>query len=400
MDIDTSEIKANIDCRTLAEVLLSQNPVHKAGKAWQWNCPFHQDKATPSFTVYPDGYKCFGCGASGDQFSLVMRLLDLSFSEAYAYLMRMDGKDLPIISRPADLSRKVDRFRWQDSGWQAGAARMVREGMKRLPGSPGADYLARRGITAETSQVFALGYEPDLVIRAKQGQAWVDVEKPGPAIIIPWQVEGVVQAIQYRFTQNSQRRFHQKYGGERVAFGRDLLAGRDVLLVVEGEMNAVSLWQESRDLVDVVSFGPESNIDKAAPAIRKLSKRYKHVIVWADKRNQSLHALEEIQSLGTALQSPGGLDANDLLCRQQLADFIRSVLSDMGVERPAVVTEPSDTIVLTYPADAKCPTIHGKWRRLEDGRIEAGYSRGELIWAMMAVGYEPTAEEMVVAVTA
>lgn len=46
-------------------------------------CPFHQEK-TPSMKVYKgnNGYYCFGCGASGDIFTFVMKLFDLSFNEA------------------------------------------------------------------------------------------------------------------------------------------------------------------------------------------------------------------------------------------------------------------------------------------------------------------------------
>ena len=32
-----------------------------------WKCPFHNDE-TPSFHVFQDGYKCFGCGEHGDYF--------------------------------------------------------------------------------------------------------------------------------------------------------------------------------------------------------------------------------------------------------------------------------------------------------------------------------------------
>ena len=36
-------------------------------------CPFHQER-TPSFHVYPDGFRCYGCGAAGDAVGLVARL--------------------------------------------------------------------------------------------------------------------------------------------------------------------------------------------------------------------------------------------------------------------------------------------------------------------------------------
>lgn len=45
------------------------------------NCPFHQDK-TPSCKIYQQRFRCFGCGAAGDQVDFVARLLGLSSLDA------------------------------------------------------------------------------------------------------------------------------------------------------------------------------------------------------------------------------------------------------------------------------------------------------------------------------
>lgn len=45
-------------------------------------CPFHEDH-TPSFVVFPDGgWKCFGCGASGDVIDFVAKMEGINTSEA------------------------------------------------------------------------------------------------------------------------------------------------------------------------------------------------------------------------------------------------------------------------------------------------------------------------------
>lgn len=36
-------------------------------------CPFHAAEDTPSLTVYPDGWKCFGCGAHGSNIDLLLK---------------------------------------------------------------------------------------------------------------------------------------------------------------------------------------------------------------------------------------------------------------------------------------------------------------------------------------
>ena len=51
-------------------------------------CPFHNEK-TASFRVYPDGtFHCFGCGAHGDVITFVMKIQNISFSDACA---KLDG---------------------------------------------------------------------------------------------------------------------------------------------------------------------------------------------------------------------------------------------------------------------------------------------------------------------
>lgn len=50
-------------------------------------CPFHSEK-TASLKIYPGqgGFHCFGCGAGGSVIDFVMRLFDLSFSQAVVRL--------------------------------------------------------------------------------------------------------------------------------------------------------------------------------------------------------------------------------------------------------------------------------------------------------------------------
>lgn len=49
-------------------------------------CPFHNGDNSPSLKVYKDSFYCFGCGASGDVFSFVEKMDNLSFKEAYLSL--------------------------------------------------------------------------------------------------------------------------------------------------------------------------------------------------------------------------------------------------------------------------------------------------------------------------
>jgi len=52
-------------------------------------CPFHGEK-TPSFSVHATRqfYHCFGCGVSGDVFSFVQKVENITFPEAVRLVRR------------------------------------------------------------------------------------------------------------------------------------------------------------------------------------------------------------------------------------------------------------------------------------------------------------------------
>lgn len=68
-------------------------------------CPFHQEK-TGSMKIYPDGYKCYGCGAAGDQIAFVQQFFNLSFSDAQKKLNDDFRLGLPIGERLTDDKRR------------------------------------------------------------------------------------------------------------------------------------------------------------------------------------------------------------------------------------------------------------------------------------------------------
>jgi DNA primase len=71
-------------------------PLRKTGSAFLGLCPFHAEK-TPSFNVRPDRhfFRCFGCGASGDVVTFVMKIDGVSFPEAARKLAERFGVELP-----------------------------------------------------------------------------------------------------------------------------------------------------------------------------------------------------------------------------------------------------------------------------------------------------------------
>ena len=61
-------------------------------------CPFHNEK-TPSFSVHATRqfFHCFGCGVSGDVFSFVQKIENITFPEAVRAVAQKLGIALPKI---------------------------------------------------------------------------------------------------------------------------------------------------------------------------------------------------------------------------------------------------------------------------------------------------------------
>jgi hypothetical protein len=79
------EIKARYD---LVDYISQHVKLRKSGNKFQGLCPFHADKKTPSFFVYPTGWHCFGCLESGDIITFVSKYKNMSIKDAIEDLAR------------------------------------------------------------------------------------------------------------------------------------------------------------------------------------------------------------------------------------------------------------------------------------------------------------------------
>jgi hypothetical protein len=55
-------LKDRID---LTQLIALDVDLRRAGRSFKGQCPSHRDE-TPSLVVWPDGWRCFGCGVRGD----------------------------------------------------------------------------------------------------------------------------------------------------------------------------------------------------------------------------------------------------------------------------------------------------------------------------------------------
>ena len=141
----------------LVEIVSGYVALRRAGQNYVGLCPFHAEK-TPSFTVSPSRglYHCFGCGEGGDVFRFVGRLENLDFPDAVRYLAERAG--IPIHTAPRQRERASEQEALRHV--HRIAAEYFRQCLAAPEGRAAREYLASRGISAETAEEFGLGYAP------------------------------------------------------------------------------------------------------------------------------------------------------------------------------------------------------------------------------------------------
>ena len=125
-------------------------------------CPFHGEK-TASFSVHATRqfYHCFGCGVSGDVFSFVQKIENITFPEAVRLVAQKLGIPLPKATYSSPAEAKGAKLRAQLLDAQERAATFFQECLKRPEGARAREYLAGRGLDQETIARFRIGYAPD-----------------------------------------------------------------------------------------------------------------------------------------------------------------------------------------------------------------------------------------------
>ena len=303
---------------------------------------------TDRFHVTAEWFMCRQCHERrGDAIELLRWLTPgLGFAEA---VVQLAGGVAPAATQrgPAEPRPATKPPAAQPAEWRNRAAKLVQECQDRLlepEGEAGAEYLLSRGLEPRTWLAYGLGFRPDAPLPNTKGR------QRAPAIALPWYVggkDGKLVAVRYRFLQA--QHYTDIDGAERaeklVAETGSQFAGRlfgghalpewvrlpadegrrnaerqCTLLIVEGEINAMSAWQVAGNTgVHVLSLGSESaGLSEAAV---QFAQRYGQVLVWADKGTIAQRLMAQLPG-AAGVQSPGGKDANDLHRRGLLGGFL------------------------------------------------------------------------------
>jgi DNA primase len=135
----------------------------KAGaQNWAGLCPFHGEK-TPSFSVHATRqfFHCFGCGVSGDVFSFVQKIENITFPESVRLVAQKLGIAVPKASYSTPSEAKEAQLRGKLLDVHERAVAFFQECLRRPEGARAREYLQGRGLDAEMIAKFRIGYAPD-----------------------------------------------------------------------------------------------------------------------------------------------------------------------------------------------------------------------------------------------
>ena len=257
----------------------------KGGRFWAC-CPFHMEK-TPSMMISQEGYfHCFGCKESGDVIKFVQEMEGTDFMGAIEILAKMASMEIPKSSKyskddSAEKRQKVERLK----AILKETALFYHRNMYKEEGKVANLYLENRGIEKKDFKRFGIGYSTDwesLVLHlSKLGYSKNDMvdsgvcdrkggrvyDALGQRLIIPiidsfkqvvafgGRVLGKTDFAKYKNTKET-----EVFSKSKVLYGLNLVKDArklrkiPYLIVVEGYMDAISLYQVGYDNV-VASMG-------------------------------------------------------------------------------------------------------------------------------------------------
>jgi len=142
---------------TIIDIAAQYTSLRKRGNKHVGLCPFHSEK-TPSFTLDEEKqlFHCFGCGAGGDIFTLVMEKESLSFPEALRFLAQKYNIPLPERKKLSPQYKKLEEQLYKISDMALAFFKKnlfnTKEGKKAL------EYLKKRNVSEEIIQKLKIGY--------------------------------------------------------------------------------------------------------------------------------------------------------------------------------------------------------------------------------------------------
>lgn len=344
------ELKMRIN---IVDVIGRDVDLKKAGSGYKGLCPFHNEK-TPSFSVNEKDqyFHCFGCHAKGDVITYVMKRQGLTFMEAVEKLADEYG-----VKMPERTGRREDFSRFYNINKMA-----ARYFFRELTARPnmGLKYLRDRQVKDSTIAKFGLGYSSssyeglyehlksqgvsdDDMLRlglVKQGKRG-PYDKYRSRVMFPiFDTTGRVIGFGGRKINNDDRGpkylnsseseiFLKKNNFFGLNITKSDISRADQVLIVEGYMDMISLWQNGVTNV-VASLGTALTENQ----VRLVTRFTKNVILSYDSDEAGIRAalrgIEVFDGSGAnvrILQVTGGKDPDEYV-KKYGGEAFRKLIED------------------------------------------------------------------------
>lgn len=265
------------------------------GRGKRFFCPECQPQGgkTPDLDVFDEGFKCYKCGKTGDVIDLVVLAGGMSKASAIEYLEQLSGIKRPTkrqkgsgqpssgveIVRPtrSDTVKNGNKSAKQTELIAAVTLEIYEVFLKTVCGpiyaTPGAEYLAGRGIDAETADHCGVRYCKDLArlwtltdrgtIKAAGLSSLYVYQKAGlPFLAFPYIRKGKPVFIKTRCLLSKEEadsrqvpRFLNTAGRVPCLWNHDVIDGSGRILICEGEIDALTAVQAGEVGVGLPGWG-------------------------------------------------------------------------------------------------------------------------------------------------
>ncbi len=321
--------------------------LEQRGTNFWGKCPFHHEK-TASFSVNSSGqfFYCFGCHKSGDVISFIMEIESLDFGDAVRFLAERAKIPMPEVKYDDEKikEQKKKRARLMDALRET--ALFYVKNLKSDKGEEHLDYAGKRKFNGETLVKFGMGASLDFnslpqylkskgftdeemiksgVCGEKDGRCfdWL-----GKRLVIPVidQFNNVIAFSGRRIDGGKEQKYINTKETEVFVKGKTFFnlnnlkkvkneKGIDSVIIVEGHLDVVSLWQAGVHNV-VASMGTALTKDQARILKRYTDKVY--ICYDGDFAGQkaAIRGLEILSEEGLEVKVvslPDGMDPDDVI---------------------------------------------------------------------------------------
>jgi len=280
----------------------------------------------------------------------------------------------PVIGAPEPPSLADDAAE-PPPAWRERGERYVAEAEAVLwsdAGTCARQLLSERGLTDETMRRWRLGYQPsdayeDPSLWGLEGKRiWLP-----RGIVIPWYLVGQLWQVKFRRPGPIEPKYISVRGGTPVLYGADTLAAHDVIVLPEGELDAVLLEQHCGDLVGVATLGSASRRPDALAADHLLGARV--ILTLCDSDTAGERGADRLAGMMTRalrIRVPIGKDPTDFVkAGGDLRAWLLFELERLGLLKEELLPEP--VRVATEPESIP----EREWRGVQ---VHWGRERGDL----------------------